>query len=141
MQNLSLVYPMFAMVVLTCVVLTALFRARARSVATGQVSGSYFRTYRGGEEPDASVQLSRHFANLFEAPTLFYVVCLAAMIVNQTAWPVHLLAWTYVLLRVAHAHVHIGRNRLRPRIFVYFSSWIVLLLMWVYLTAAVITSN
>jgi hypothetical protein len=141
MENFGLVYPMFAMVVLTCVVLAALFRARTQSVATGQVSASYFKTYRGGDEPDASVQLSRHFANIFEAPTLFYVVCLAAMIVNQTAWPLHLLAWMYVLLRAAHAHIHIGRNKLRPRIFVYFTSWIALLLMWVYVTAAVITSN
>ncbi len=138
MENTALVYPMFAMVVLTCVVLAALFRARTSSVASGQVSVSYFKTYRGGEEPDASVQLSRHFANIFEAPTLFYVVCLAAMIINQTAWPLHLLAWTYVLLRAAHAHVHTGRNKLRPRIFVYFSSWIVLLLMWIYLVVGVL---
>ncbi len=141
MENFGLVYPMFAMVVLTCVVLTALFRARTQSVASGQVRASYFKAYRGGEESDASVQLSRHFANIFEAPTLFYVVCLAAMIVNQTAWLFHLLAWAYVLLRAAHAHVHIGRNKLRPRIFVYFTSWIVLLLMWVYVTVAVVTSN
>ena len=141
MENAALVYPMFAMVVLTCIVLAALFRARVRSVAAGQVSGSYYKTYRGGEEPDASAQLSRHFANIFEAPTLFYVVCLAAMIVNQTAWLLHLLAWTYVLLRVAHAHIHIGRNKLRPRIFVYFSSWIVLLLMWVYLVVGVLMGS
>jgi hypothetical protein len=57
MENTALVYPMFAMVVLTCVVLTALFRARKKSVISGQVSGSYFKTYRGSEEPDASVQL------------------------------------------------------------------------------------
>ncbi len=107
MENAALIYPMFAMVVLTCIVLTALFRARIRFVASGQVNGSYFKTYRGGEEPDASVQLSRHFANIFEAPTLFYVACLAAIVVNQSAWPMHMLAWTYVLLRVAHAHVHI----------------------------------
>ena len=141
MENFGLIYPMAAMVLLTCTVLAALFRARTRSVAAGQVSGSYFRTYRGAEEPDASIQLSRHFANIFEAPTLFYVVCLAAMIVNQTAWQFHLLAWAYVLLRAAHAHIHIGENRLRPRILVYFTSWIVLVLMWLYVTAAVFFSN
>jgi len=137
MENFALLYPMFAMVVLTCLVLAALFRARVHSVAEGQVSGSYFKTYRGGKEPDASVQLSRHFANIFEAPTLFYVVCLAAIVVNQTAWPMHLLAWAYVFLRVGHAHIHIGRNKLRPRIFVYFLSWVVLLLMWVYVVVRV----
>ena len=140
MENAALIYPMFAMVVLTCIVLAALFRARVRSVAAGQVSGSYYKTYRGGEEPDASAQLSRHFANIFEAPTLFYVVCLAAIIVNQTAWPMHLLAWAYVLLRAGHAYIHTGRNKLRPRILVYFVSWIVLILMWVYVVVGVLLS-
>lgn len=141
MENVALIYPMFAMVVLTCCVLAALFRARVRSVTTGQVSGQYFKTYRGGEEPDASAQLARHFANIFEAPTLFYVVCLAAIVLDQTALPMHLLAWAYVLLRAGHAYIHIGRNKLRPRILVYFSSWIVLFLMWVYVVVGVSIST
>ena len=141
MKNFDLVYPMFAMVLLTFGVLVALFRVRARSVADGQVSASYFKTYRGAEEPDPSIQLSRHFANIFEAPTLFYVVCLAAMTTGQSALLLHLLAWMYVLLRTAHALIHTGKNKLRPRICVYFSSWIVLLSMWVYVTVAVLTTN
>ena len=141
MENFDLVYPMFAMVVLTCVVLAALFRTRTLSVASGQISVSYFKTFRGGEEPDASVQLSRHFANMFEAPTLFYLVCLAAMTTDQSALLLHFLAWMYVLLRAAHAHIHIGLNKLRPRILVYFSSWTVLLMMWVYVAVGVFIAN
>ena len=141
MENLALVYRMFAIVVLTCVVLVALFRARTLSVTGGQVSGYFYKTYRGDEEPDALVQLSRHFSNLFEAPTVFYAVCLAAMITGQSALLLQSLAWTYVLLRVAHAHIHIGRNKLRPRIFVYLLSWIVLLLMWAYVAAGVLMAG
>ncbi len=141
MENFGLIYPLFAMVGLTSVVLAALFRARTQSVASGRVSGTYFKTFRGGDEPDASVQVSRHFANLFEAPTLFYVVCLVAMTTGQSALLLHLLAWVYVLLRTAHAHIHIGRNKLRPRIFVYLSSWIVLILMWIFVTVGVSMAN
>ncbi len=141
MENFALVYPMFAMVVLTCVVLVALFRARILSVTSGQVSGYFYKTYRGDEEPDAVVQLSRHFSNLFEAPTVFYAVCLAAMITGQSALLLQSLAWAYVLLRVAHAYIHTGRNKLRPRIRVYFSSWIVLFLMWVTVAAGVLMAR
>lgn len=139
-KDYSLIYPMFAMVVLTLLVLLALFRSRYQSVASGQVSGNYFKTYRGGEEPDASVQLSRHFANLFEAPVLFYVVCLAAMVTGQSDLVMHLLSWMYILLRAAHAYIHIGKNKLRPRIRAYFFSWTVLLLMWAYVTVGVFLS-
>lgn len=137
MKEFGLVYPMFAMVVLTFVVLVALFRSRVQAVSSGKVSGSYFKTYQGEVEPASSIKLSRHFANIFEAPTLFYVACLAAMVTGQSAMTFQLLAWAYVILRALHAFIHTGRNRLRPRIAVYFSSWIVLLLMWVFLVIGV----
>jgi len=141
MNGFSLVYPMCAMVALTFVVLLALFRARTRSVASGAVDGRYFKTYRGAEEPDTSVQLARHFANIFEAPTLFYAACLAAMISGQTTWPMLGLAWLYVLLRVAHAYIHTGRNKLRPRVYVYFTSWLVLLAMWLLVAVGVFVDD
>jgi hypothetical protein len=43
--------------------------------------------------------------------------------------------------RVVHAFVHMGRNRLRPRIAVYFASWIVLFAMWLVLVAGVAAGN
>jgi hypothetical protein len=51
------------------------------------------------------------------------------------------LAWTYVAARVMHAYVHLGRNRLRKRVRAYFFSWVVLLIMWIYLVAAVTLSG
>ena len=131
MNFYSLVYPMFAMVLLTLVILVTLFRTRARFVREGEVSAAYFKIYQEGAEPDASAKLARHFANLFEAPTLFYVACLSAMIVGQSTLLLTLLAWLYVALRGAHAYIHIGSNKLNHRIVAYFSSWAVLLLMWI----------
>jgi len=141
MNSFVLVYPMCAMVLLTCCVLGALFRTRVKSVASGQITAKYFRTYRGEHEPDSSVQLSRHFTNIFEAPTLFYVACLVAMITAQATALLIALAWLYVGLRVVHAYVHIGSNRLRHRIRVYFGSWIILAAMWLTLTVGVFTGN
>ena len=131
MKDNTLIYPMFAMVVLTFSVLVKLFRTRARSVREGAVSASYFKTYQTGAEPEASAKLARHFVNLFEAPTLFYVACLAAMLSGQSTTRMNLLAWLYVALRCAHAYIHTGSNKLNQRIAVYFSSWFVLLLMWI----------
>jgi len=138
MNSFLMVYPMSAMVVLTCCVLGALFRARVKSVSSGQVKASYFKTYRGEDEPDSSVQLSRHFTNMFEAPTLFYVACLVAIIADQSTALLIALAWFYVVLRAIHAYIHIGTNKLRPRIRAYLGSWIVLAVMWASLTVGVL---
>ena len=43
------------------------------------------------------------------------------------------LAWAYVLLRLIHTSIHTGANKLYPRIAAYFSSWLVLLVMWLVL--------
>jgi hypothetical protein len=122
---------MFAMVLLTFFVLVRLFRTRSRFVSEGRADPTYFKTYQSGSEPEESAKLSRHFSNLFESPVLFYVACLAAMQTGQSGRFLLVLAWIYVLLRVAHAYIHTGRNKLQPRIAAYFGSWIVLLAIWI----------
>lgn len=136
-----MIYPMFAMVLLTAVVLATLFRSRVGAVRQGLVSAAFYRLYRGEVEPESSVKAARHFANLFEAPVLFYVVCLSAMVLHFTGAAMQALAWVYVAARAVHAYVHLGSNRLQNRIGAYFFSWFVLLAMWIYLVAAVATSR
>ncbi len=128
---------MFAMVILTAFVLATLFRSRVGAVRQGLISASYFRIYQGEIEPESSAKPARHFANLFEAPVLFYVGCLAAMITHFTGVAMQALAWIYVAARVVHAYVHLGGNRLRHRMRAYFFSWGVLLTMWIYLLVGV----
>lgn len=127
---------MAAMVLLTFVVLGTLFRTRIRAVREGTVRASYFQTYQGDAEPEGSIQLSRHFVNLFEAPTLFYVVCLAALATDRSSTGLVVLAWGYVALRIVHTLIHTGSNQLPARIGAYFSSWAVLLSMWGWLVVA-----
>jgi hypothetical protein len=137
MPELGLVYPMLAMVLLTFIVLIVLFRSRIRMVREGHAPVSYFRTFQGSLEPDYAVKPARHFANLFEAPTLFYVVCVTAMVVGPGGWPMLALAWTYVATRYLHAWIHLGGNRVRYRLRAYFAGWLVLLGMWVYVAITV----
>ena len=140
MSELSLVYPMLALVLLTFGVLIALFRSRVRMVREGLAPVSYFRTFQGSiEQPEFSVKPQRHFANLFEAPVLFYVGCLAAMVTGVTGMLVIVLAWAYVALRYVHAYIHLGGNRVRYRMRAYFASWLCLLALWVVVAVGVAT--
>ena len=134
MNEFSLIYPMFALFLLTAFVLGTLLRTRLGLLREGQLSVGYFQTYQGNEEPDASLVLSRH---LLESPTLFYVACLAAMVTHHATPAFHALAWTYVAARMVHSYIHTGRNKVANRASVYFLSWFVLIAMWLYLTVGI----
>ena len=133
MSDFRLIYPMVAMAALSATVLVILFRSRVRAVKLGQVTSKYFRIYQGETEPEQAAKASRHFSNLFEAPTLFYAVCLAGLITQDRGVPMLVLAWLYVAARVTHAVVHLGPNRLRNRVRAYFGGWVVLVAMWAHL--------
>lgn len=133
MNRFDLVFPMFAMFALSAVVLVLLFRSRVRAIREQDVSQSYFKIYQGGAEPEYAAKRSRHFSNLFEAPTLFYAVCLAAMVTQQADRMLEVLAWLYVAVRYVHSFIHLGRNEIVPRLSAYFTSWGVMAAMWIYL--------
>ena len=136
-----MIYPMFGMVVLTAVVLVTLFRSRVSAVRRALVPFSYFGIYQGAVEPEFIAKPSRHFANLFETPVLFYVACLAAMTTRNGGPVMQAFAWIYVAARIAHAYVHLGSNRIRHRLRAYFFSCLVLLSMWIYLVLAISMSR
>ncbi|MDX2464257.1 MAG: hypothetical protein QNK31_07075 [Porticoccus sp.] len=71
MEVHALIYPMATMVLLTFIVLIAMFRSRMRAVRKGEVDIYFYKTYQGEVEPDSSLKLSQHFSNMLEAPTLF----------------------------------------------------------------------
>jgi hypothetical protein len=137
MSEAGLVYPMLAMVVLTVIVLVILFRSRVRMVREGVVRVSYFGTFQGPPEPEYAAKPARHFANLFEAPVLFYVACLAALATGVKGWLVLALAWGYVAMRYTHAFIHLGSNRVRYRLRAYFVGWLLLLALWIHVAVSV----
>jgi hypothetical protein len=136
-KDTALIYPMFVMVLLSAAVLAILFRSRVRAVREGKVTARFYKLYQQESEPEYAVKPSRHFANLFEAPTLFYAACLAAMVTHQVSIFTACLAWLYVAVRLLHAFVHLGSNKLRLRMRAYFSSWLVLLALWCSIVAGV----
>lgn len=137
MPELSLVYPMLALVLLTCVVLVVLFRSRVRMVREGLAPVSYFRVFQGSPEPEFAAKPARHFSNLFEAPTLFYAGCITAMVAGVGGAGVLALAWGYVAMRYLHAYIHLGSNRVRHRMRAYFASWLLLVALWVHVGVSV----
>ena len=136
-SEFSLVYPMAAMVLLTVIVLVRMVLGRMAAVKRGEVDARFYKTYQGEPEPRKAAQYTRHFVNLFENPVLFYVACLAAMVTGQGGGVIVWLAWAFVACRALHTTVHLGSNKIPPRMMIYGASWVVLLAMWTVLVAGV----
>lgn len=137
-QNL-IYYPCFALLILSALVLIRMFLTRVFAIKSGTVDFRYFKTYNAadGQLPMQMVQASRNFTNLFEVPTLFYMVCAFALITQHVDEIFLLMAWLYVALRYLHSAIHLTNNKITPRMTTYFFSWVVLVGMGITLATRI----
>ncbi|MCB1049273.1 MAG: MAPEG family protein [Acidobacteria bacterium] len=126
---MKLDWPMMAMVFWTFIMLVTIFLNRVRSVRTGRVPARYFKTLQG-EAPDDIVKGTRHFANLFEMPVLFYAACLFSLQMEMHSRLLFGLAWLFVACRIAHSLIHLGYNKVTHRLAIFFLSNIALFAIW-----------
>ena len=75
---------------------------------------------------------NNNIKNLFEAPVLFYIICLLVIIGNIRPIGFEVLAWIYVILRYVHSVIHSRSHRRRYRGPVFVFSMMILLVMWLY---------
>ena len=130
-MNTALIFPMAAMVLLSFIVQIGVFRTRVASVKRGEVKASFYKTFQGeNTEPWKTAQFSRHYANLFEMPTLFYAAAITGLVSNLGGSTLVWLAWGFVAARILHATIHLGSNRINPRIYAHLSAWLMVLAMW-----------
>lgn len=128
-MNSNLIYPLFAMFVLTLLVTSRMFVTRIRALKSGAVKLSYFKIYNQEAGPSDMEQASRHFTNLFEVPVLFYVVTIVGILYSE-GLVFTVLAWLYVLARLIHAYIHLGSNNVRHRMIPFGLGWLILIAMW-----------
>lgn len=125
-----MIYPMFAMVLLTFILGGITVYTRVKHVNAGNVRLRSF-LLMDGDFPKAIVKTTRSFNNQFELPILFYVallLCIAMQLPTDIVLIV--LAWAFVLLRYIHAFVHITLNHLLARLLIFWLGFFVLMALW-----------
>lgn len=134
---MSMVYPMFALVLLTFAVAIGLGVSRVTALKRGQTRMRYYKLMQGDGPPEQAVKFSRNFTNLFEVPVLFYA--LGALVVGMgfNGPVLMILAWIYVALRVVHSIIHVTYNDPTHRFVAFVLSTVLLLAMWCYLIFAI----
>jgi hypothetical protein len=82
---------------------------------------------------------SDNFKNMFEMPMLFFLAVLLSLLLFIQDDLLVDLAWGYVILRVIHSVIHCTYNRVLHRFTVYFTSSLVLALIWLRLGLYILT--
>lgn len=128
---MPVLYPVFALFVLTAFSTLRLAYLRLNAVKKGDVNPKFYRDYQGFEEPEVLRVASRHVMNLYEAPVLFYTVSIIAYVTGVGGFAIIAMAWAYVLLRYLHSYVHLTSNKVLLRFRLFASSQAVLVALWI----------
>ena len=65
--------------------------------------------------PRRSMQVGHSFSSQFELPVLFYVLTILAIITKHADTLFVVMAWLFVLTRLAHSCIHVTSNNLKLR--------------------------
>lgn len=128
---MEIIYPIFALVILTITVGFSLGASRLVSVKKRHVNRRYYKLMSGYEAPEYVQKISRNFTNLLELPILFYVLGVLTITLNINSSFINGLAWGVVVLRLVHSCIHIIYNNPKHRFYSFLFSAIILLIMWV----------
>ena len=129
--------PLFVEVLLTFVVLGWLAILRQQDFKRG-----VRREQVALGEPNWSVrtlQVGNCYANQLELPILFYVLTILSIMTHHADVIFLVLAWIFVLSRVAHALVHTTTNNVTHRGPLFGIGMMVLLIMWVIFIVRILT--
>ena len=131
MSNLDILYPVAAMAFLTMCVWAWMYIVRIstiyrRNIDVQQLANDYDVKRSLGEIAPSS----DNFSNLFEAPVLFYTAAVVLFVTSRVDEAYLVLAWGFVILRIAHSLIHLVYNRVTHRFAAYFASTLLLWAMW-----------
>lgn len=133
MQSTAIFWPVIVQVALVYVVYYMLFTRRQAAVKAGRARLSQYRD--NVTEPEDTRFLKNNLTNQYELPVLFIAGCIANYATGHATVIAVLLAWLFVALRIAHAVIHVGQNRLRHRVPVFIAGFTVNGLLWLWLAA------
>jgi hypothetical protein len=122
--------PVFVQVALTFGLLFWMAFARTNSVSRGETK---MRDIALGQSawPAKATQISNCYDSQFQIPLLFYVLVILAWITRHADLIFVVMAWIFVLLRVAHATIHTTSNHVPTRFRAFAAGMFVLLIMWI----------
>jgi hypothetical protein len=128
MSSNYIFWPVLAQVLLTLIMFIVLGKRKTKAVHAGKVDRKQ-AALDNRVWPEDVVRVSNNIANQFEAPVLFYVLCLVIYSIDAAGTVAIVLAWLFVLSRCAHAYVHVVSNYVPVRLRLFLVGCLVLIAM------------
>lgn len=134
-----LLIPLLLHVALAFIIMVIMYRKRVTEMKSKRIHPQRIKTRSGthGVLTD-SESAANNYANLFEAPVLFYLAIVVTLILMVQDSIIVALAWVYVASRYVHSFIHVTYNRVMHRFRVFIFSSFVLLAIWVRLAWIII---
>ena len=131
MNNNLIFLPVMFQVMLTLGLYIYLAMAKSRAVKLGKVDEERRALYEDAW-PESVQKINNAIRNQFEVPVLFYVLVSVFWSVGMINVFAHVLAWLFVLSRVAHVYVHTGSNfvPLRRKLFTIGCFTLIAMALW-----------
>ncbi len=131
MNNHQIFFPMFAMLLLVCIVAGTMLRRRIAYMKSNRVHPQKLATSAAMAAAVTDSRASDNFRNLFETPVLFYTIILTIFVAKITSPLLLVLAWAYVIARYTHSLIHCTTNVVMHRFYAFLASCALLLLLWI----------
>jgi hypothetical protein len=125
----AVLFPLFVEVVLTFALGFWLSALRVDAVRSGTVHPRDI-ALREPNWPTRVLQVGNAYHNELELPLLFYVLTILSIITRHADLLFVLLAWVFVVLRLARAYIHVTDNSVSRRGIAFLAGAIVLAVMW-----------
>lgn len=134
----AIFWPVIVQVALVYAIYVLLSARRMGAIRAGTVKAARFRENR--DEPADSLFVRNSLENQFELPTLFYVACVVLYVTDGVSATALVLAWLFVLSRIAHAGVHVTTNNLARRRPLFIVGFFALAALWLLVVWRLLTS-
>lgn len=123
-------FPVITLILGTLVFTAIMGITRLKAARSGDVDYRIFKLYRNRQSmPDTMLKINNHYDNLMAMPILFYVTVILIYVTDNVDTAFILLAWFYVLTRLIHSCIHLGKNHPLKRFFAFGTGVITLVAM------------
>ena len=130
MGNNAIFLPAVAMAALTFVVWWRMYFTRIGQMKRERIHPQSVATSAQAAAKLTDSRAADNFRNLFELPVLFYLAIVVAAQAGLATTTVLVLAWLFVILRIAHSWIQCTYNKVMHRFYVYVTGGMVLWVLW-----------
>lgn len=141
MNQMTIFWPITALMGWTLLILLLIPWRRLRAVFAGKVSAEDFRCGESDRVPPAVQVPNRVFMNLLEVPLLFYVLAVMLFVTRQVDPLFLALAWAYLALRILHSLIYLTYNNVVHRLLVFAASNLLVAMIWLRFVVVVPMGN